>query len=111
MSDLLTPTNVIIGLGLYLFLCGLVGCYVSWSRGRPQIEGCVFGALFGPLGLILAACMPADRPADGGRIEDEEDTAARRAIAGLTAPAPAPDRPQVLLRGRGRRRLLGEVEE
>jgi hypothetical protein len=53
----------VLGLLAYLAICGAAGCYVSATKGRLQGEGFWFGVLFGPLGLVVAACLPDLRPA------------------------------------------------
>ncbi len=51
-------TAVLIGVGLFALVCGLVGAWVSDQVGRPTVEGWWLGVFFGPLGLILEACLP-----------------------------------------------------
>jgi hypothetical protein len=65
----------VLGAMIYLIVCAVAGKYVAVQKGRPEGEGILFGILFGPLGLILVACLP-DGPA---RVQ---------AAAG---PAPAPE--------------------
>jgi hypothetical protein len=37
---------------------GFLGAYVAHQKGRPLFEGIVFGVLLGPIGLLIAACLP-----------------------------------------------------
>lgn len=46
--------------------CGIVGAALLDSRKRAG-TGCLLGLLFGPIGVILAAIMRADRPAAPAR--------------------------------------------
>lgn len=104
MSEYLTPFNVLVGLGAYLFLCGLAGCYVSTEKARSPWEGCLLAVLFGPLGLVVAACLPAgteDAAADDRG--DDEDGRARAHLAELERAGPPPV-PRA-------RKLLGDVWE
>jgi hypothetical protein len=41
-----------------LLVCGGFGAYVADSRGRPGIEGFVFSAVLGPIGVIVAGLLP-----------------------------------------------------
>jgi hypothetical protein len=34
------------------------GAYVASQNGRPEGEGMIFGALFGPIGLLIVATLP-----------------------------------------------------
>src|SRR5208282_464849 len=36
--------------------------FVASQKKRPQGEGCVLGCLFGPLGVIVEACLPTILP-------------------------------------------------
>src|SRR6185503_8687792 len=92
MADYLTPGHVFLATAAYLLLCGVAGCYVSAQKGRSCGEGFLLAFLFGPAGLIVAACLPAV-PGPGhaaGAEEDEEDAAARRH---LKSPGAAPANP------------------
>jgi hypothetical protein len=46
---------------LWLVFAGL-GYYVATQRGRPEIEGVILGFLFGPLGCLIVAMLPARSP-------------------------------------------------
>ncbi len=56
-------TWIVIG---FIAACAILGRYVSTTKHRPEIEGVVFGALLGPIGVLIAAVLPnreATRPA------------------------------------------------
>ncbi|WP_148590416.1 hypothetical protein [Aquisphaera giovannonii] len=38
------------------------GGYVAYHKGRSPIEGIVFGVVFGPLGMLTMAGLPARSP-------------------------------------------------
>lgn len=68
---------------LYLLTSGLAGCYVSPRVGLSRGEGFLLGLLFGPIGLAVAAGLPAG--AIAGAIvatpgDDEGDGPARGAV-------------------------------
>ena len=42
-----------------LLLFALLGAWVAGIKGRGGTEGCLLGALFGPLGVIIEALLPA----------------------------------------------------
>jgi hypothetical protein len=67
----------VIGAWIYLIVFVVAGTHVAAQKGRPEGEGILFGILFGPLGLILVACLP--------------DGPTRLQAAGGPAPAPAPE--------------------
>lgn len=43
-------------------LCSLVGVFLAEHRGRWRIEGFMWGALLGPIGLLIMALGPDFRP-------------------------------------------------
>jgi hypothetical protein len=89
---------------LDLVVTGAVGAYVSDEKGRNGMEGFFFGVLFGPLGVIAAACMP---------------TIPGKLKAADLPPKPSPlyqsredyDDEQLRKAARQGRPLLGEVQE
>jgi hypothetical protein len=108
MAEYLTATNVFLAAAVYLAVCGAAGAYVSGQLGREGIEGFVLALLFGPLGVLIAACLPAiDRAKAGGEQEEKVDVVEEglRAAVGWTMPSEPPPAP------RAPRRLLGEVRE
>ena len=38
--------------------CAIGGGYVSFTKGRDIPEGACLGAVFGPLGMLVAALLP-----------------------------------------------------
>lgn len=47
--------------GLFFFAwaaSAIFGTMIGWQKGRP-IEGLAFGLLLGPIGMLLAALLPA----------------------------------------------------
>lgn len=50
----------LLALFTWLAMCRL-GIYISDQKGRRPIEGFLFAAFMGPLGLILAALLPDER--------------------------------------------------
>jgi hypothetical protein len=51
-------TSVVFGLLIYLAAFTTMGLYVANAKGRGDAEGAIFAVLFGPLGLLLVACLP-----------------------------------------------------
>lgn len=47
---------------ILLLTFGACGSYIAETKNRSQMEGVVFGVLFGPLGLIIVACLPTLTP-------------------------------------------------
>jgi hypothetical protein len=45
-----------------LLACGIAGCYVAQEKNRGDIEDWIFGFLFGPLGVLIEACLPTLPP-------------------------------------------------
>ena len=39
-------------------ICAALGVYVASVKGRPPVEGVIFGGLLGPLGVIVVAMLP-----------------------------------------------------
>ena len=62
MDQLTTEQYVMIATGvgsvIYLVICGAWGAVLSDEKHRSLSQGFWLGALFGPLGLIVVACMP-----------------------------------------------------
>jgi hypothetical protein len=53
-----------IGLGLlgWTVFWGGFGAYICNQKGRSEGEGIIFGALLGPLGLLIVALLPPPKP-------------------------------------------------
>lgn len=72
---------------------GLFGMYVAAQVRRKIAEGLILGVLFGPLGVIIVALLPADETIDVEASiahktdedrEDEEDAKVRESLRNLT---------------------------
>jgi hypothetical protein len=85
---------------VWLVLFAPLGKYVAKEKGRPRLKGIFMGALFGPLGCLIEACLPNGEIRDAGskrraiwdqqgRDEDRErmrlETEAARKAAALKA--------------------------
>jgi len=46
---------------IYFTVFGLAGSYVAEQNGRSLLEGVCFGLVFGPLGLVIEACLPTQQ--------------------------------------------------
>ena len=109
MSDYLTPSTMIVAGLAYLTACGVAGCYVSAQRNRSCGEGFLLAAIFGPMGLIVAACLP-ELPAVEDEAEEDSKTAQRaeddagRSYLAAMERVSRPNSPPPL------RKLMGEVE-
>jgi hypothetical protein len=53
-----TTTMVIIALGVYALLCAGAGMAVASEKHRGIGEGFLYGLLFGPIGVLIVACLP-----------------------------------------------------
>jgi hypothetical protein len=54
--------EVVIVLGLIWLASGVLGRYVALQKGRSAGEGFALGFLFGPLGALIEALLPAAPP-------------------------------------------------
>lgn len=45
------------GFAVWCMFAG-VGWYIAVQKGRPALEGALFGFFLGPIGFIIEACMP-----------------------------------------------------
>ena len=70
------------------FICGCFGGYVAAVKGRPVLEGLIFGAVLGPFGVVAAAGLP-EGPGSGpdGDSPSSRPGSRRRAVS----PAEAAD--------------------
>lgn len=46
----------------WILIWGGFGAYVAVQKGRSETEGMVFGAILGPIGLLIIAMLPPHRP-------------------------------------------------
>ncbi len=63
-----TPTwlvGSIIGGIVYLLVCAVCGWSIAIEKGRSEWEGFFYGTLFGPIGILIEACLPT-RKGKGG---------------------------------------------
>ena len=64
------------------FICGCFGGYVAAVKGRPVLEGLIFGAVLGPFGVVAAAGLPAaPDPVPDGDPSSSRPGSGRRAIS------------------------------
>jgi hypothetical protein len=108
MDENAAPTWVLwsIGIGIYLLIVGGVGTYIAEMKGRSVGEGFLFGFFFGPLGLVIEACMPTLEARGKGHF-----VKFMTAPATETPPAPTERRTATPVIPPKRRRLMGEVDE
>lgn len=96
--------EIIIALTVVLAMfagAGLLGAYVAAQKGREPAEGAVFGALLGPVGLLIVALLPNGGRGAGSSVsrsrataDDQADYQAdARAAAFLETIRPAPPVP------------------
>jgi hypothetical protein len=62
----------LIGLSIVVMLTAALGAYASVAKGRPPIEGAIFGFLLGPIGVIVASAMPEIRRPSLESADDED---------------------------------------
>jgi hypothetical protein len=75
---------IAVGIVVYEIVMGFVGAYVAEEKGRSTAEGALFAIFFGPLGLILEACMPTRaRLAVEPSQEEEEESKVRANLEAL----------------------------
>jgi hypothetical protein len=43
-------------------VCGAIGYNMAWRKNRPGVEGLLWGALLGVIGVIVVALLPAGPP-------------------------------------------------
>jgi hypothetical protein len=43
---------------IYIVACALCGWSVAIEKNRNEWEGFSYGAFFGPLGILIIACLP-----------------------------------------------------
>jgi len=47
-----------LGAVVYLVICAICAWLIAEEKGRPAWEGFFYGAMFGPLGVLIEACLP-----------------------------------------------------
>jgi hypothetical protein len=54
-----TVLPILIWMAIYnFFVCGFAGAYVSTEKNRAGHEGFLLGLFLGPVGVVVAACLP-----------------------------------------------------
>ena len=75
MSDVNPASIVLVALVVSALIFSPLGDYIAQQTGRSRVEGTCLGALFGPLGCLIAALLPTNprkiAGAATGRIESE----------------------------------------
>lgn len=51
-------TGEVLFIVVWIVVFGGLGYYISTQKGREPAEGMILGAIFGPLGAIIAALLP-----------------------------------------------------
>jgi hypothetical protein len=62
MDELAAAHLLMVAAICYLLVSAVAGSYVSFEKGRSGWEGFLFAFVFGPIGLVVAACMPTIPP-------------------------------------------------
>ncbi len=73
---------------IYLLICGISGLVVATEKNRSEGEGFVYGLLFGPIGVLIEACL-ATRPS---RPVDPGPSAGERPASMFRAASPPPEK-------------------
>lgn len=60
--------ELIAGLAIGLCVFGFLGLYVATQKNRPITEGFILGLAFGPLGVIVEACLPVGTAAEDRKL-------------------------------------------
>lgn len=48
-------------------VCAVAGASVAKEKGREPLEGVMFGALFGPIGIVITALLPTKQTIQTGQ--------------------------------------------
>lgn len=115
--------GILIAVFAYFVSCMVAGVYVADAKSRSTTEGFFFGILFGPIGVLIVACLPmgtvgvvapfTPKPVLTARQREAADLAADEATEAAAvarhweALSASPVRPTT----RKIRPLLGEVKE
>ena len=62
--DLLTVLLIVL---VSCVACAVAGASVAKEKGREPLEGVIYGALFGPIGIVVTALLPTKQLASGGQ--------------------------------------------
>ncbi len=52
------PLTVLLILLVACVACAVAGASVAKEKGREPLEGAIYGAEFGPLGIVITALLP-----------------------------------------------------
>lgn len=106
---------VILGLVclVYAALAVIAGLYVADVKNRSPAEGFWFPLLFGPIGVLIVACLPAGNYRESQAASDPDEIAERIRVASLdrSTRERQSSTPDKVAQQREARRLLGEVDE
>ncbi len=62
--DSLTVLLILLGSSV---VCAVAGASVAKEKGREPLEGVIFGALFGPIGIVVTALLPTKQTTTTGQ--------------------------------------------
>jgi hypothetical protein len=104
-NTLMDATAFVIALALSALLFACFGAWIAAAKGRSKTEGLILGLLFGPLGCLIEALLPAEerqgRPSSARSrrrsgydfqedVEDAEEARAAHYLGLLPKPDPQP---------------------
>jgi len=61
------PLTVLLILLGSCVVCAVAGASVAREKGREPLEGVIFGALFGPIGIVVTALLPTKQTTATGQ--------------------------------------------
>ena len=61
------PLTVLLILLGSCVVCAVAGASVAKEKGREPLEGVIFGALFGPIGIVVTALLPTKQTTATGQ--------------------------------------------
>ncbi len=61
------PLTVLLILLGSCVVCAVAGASVAKEKGREPLEGVIFGALFGPIGIVVTALLPTKQTTTTGQ--------------------------------------------
>ena len=63
---------MLFGAGVYCLICGGFGAYVAHQKCRSGLEGFLFGAVLGPIGVVAVGTLPTIKKSPSAAEEDDE---------------------------------------
>ncbi len=69
------PLTVLLILLVSCVACAVAGASVAKEKGREPLEGVIFGALFGPIGIVVTALLPTKQTTPMGQSDIGRDKA------------------------------------